>query len=40
MAEGLASLGPINKLTFKLGPSQLTEADKEKAARAIAIAHD
>ena len=32
--------GTIDKLTFKLGPSQLAEADKEKAARAIAIAHD
>jgi arylsulfatase A-like enzyme len=32
--------GTIDKLTFNLGPSQLAEADKEKAARAIAIAHD
>ena len=32
--------GTINKLTFNLGPMQLAEADKEKAAKAIAIAHD
>jgi len=32
--------GTINKLTFKLGPMQLAEEDKEKAARAIAIAKD
>jgi arylsulfatase len=32
--------GKINKLTFNLGPMQLAEEDKEKAARAIAIAKD
>jgi arylsulfatase A-like enzyme len=32
--------GKIDKLTFNLGPMQLAEEDKEKAARAIAIAHD
>jgi len=32
--------GKINKLTFNLGPRQLSEADKEKAAREIAIARD
>jgi|SRR5271168_3695152 len=32
--------GTINKLTFNLGPMQLTEEDKEKAANAIAIAKD
>jgi hypothetical protein len=32
--------GTINKLTFHLGPPQLAEADKEKAAKAIAIAKD
>ena len=32
--------GTINKLTFHLGPPQLAEEDKEKAARAIAIAKD
>jgi arylsulfatase A-like enzyme len=32
--------GTINKLTFNLGPMQLAEDDKEKAARAIAIAKD
>jgi arylsulfatase len=32
--------GTIDKLTFNLGPLQLAEADKEKAAKAIAIAHD
>jgi arylsulfatase A-like enzyme len=35
-----AFTGTIDKLTFNLGPLQLAEADKEKAARAIAIAHD
>jgi len=32
--------GAINKLTFNLGPSQLAQADKEKAASAIARAKD
>jgi hypothetical protein len=32
--------GTINKVTFNLGPMQLAEEDKEKAAKAIAIASD
>ena len=32
--------GKMNKLTFNLGPMQLSQADQEKAARAIAIARD
>ena len=32
--------GKIDKLTFKLGPSQLTEKDQEKAAEAIRKAKD
>ena len=32
--------GTINKLTFKLGPSQMTEADQKKAAEAVARAKD
>ena len=32
--------GTINKLTFKLGPSQLTEKDKNTAARAVAKGKD
>ena len=32
--------GTINKLTFKLGPSQLTAADQKAAAKAIATAND
>jgi arylsulfatase A-like enzyme len=32
--------GTIDKLTFNLGPMQLAEEDKEKAAKAIAIAKD
>jgi len=32
--------GTINKLTFKLGPPQLTAEDNKKAADAIAIAKD
>jgi len=32
--------GTINKLTFKLAPDQMTEADKKKAATAIARAKD
>jgi hypothetical protein len=36
MAEGLASLGPINKLTVKLGPSQLSAEDQKKLDDAMA----
>jgi arylsulfatase A-like enzyme len=32
--------GTINKLTFKLGPSQLSAADERAAAEALARAHD
>jgi hypothetical protein len=32
--------GTIDKLTFKLGPSQLSAADKKAAAQAIAKATD
>jgi len=32
--------GTINKLTVKLGPSQLTEADQEKLREAVARARD
>ena len=32
--------GKIDKLTFKLGPSQLAEEDQKKAAIAIAKASD
>ena len=32
--------GTINKVRFNLGPMQLAEEDKEKAAKAIAIASD
>ena len=32
--------GTIDKLTFRLGPSQLTDADKHTVSRAIAIARD
>ena len=32
--------GKIDKLTFKLGPSQLTETDQDKAAGAIRKAKD
>jgi hypothetical protein len=32
--------GTIDKLTFKLGPSQLTDGDKNTASRAIAKAKD
>jgi arylsulfatase A-like enzyme len=32
--------GAIDKLTYKLGPSQLSEADKAVVARAIAVAKD
>ena len=32
--------GTISKVTSNLGPMQLAEEDKEKAAKAIAIASD
>lgn len=32
--------GTIDKLTFKLGPSQLSEVEEKTAAKAIATAHD
>ena len=32
--------GTIDKLTFKLGPSQLSEADKKAAEEAYAKAND
>ena len=32
--------GTIDKLTFKLGPSQLAAEDQKAAAKAIAIAND
>ena len=32
--------GTINKLTFKLGPEQMTAQDKEEAAKQLAAAHD
>jgi len=32
--------GTINKLTFELGPMQLTEEDQKKAATAIGVASD
>jgi arylsulfatase len=32
--------GKINKLTFKLGPSQLTAEDRKAAAKAIGITAD
>jgi len=32
--------GKIDKLTFKLGASQLSEVEKKTAAKAIATAHD
>lgn len=32
--------GTINKLTFKLGPSQLTAEDQKAAAKAIGITAD
>jgi len=32
--------GTINKLTFKVGPSQMAAADKKASAKAIAIAND
>ena len=32
--------GSINKLTFKLGPEQMTAEDREVMERALASAHD
>jgi arylsulfatase len=32
--------GTIDKLTFQLGPSQLSAADERAAAEALARAHD
>ena len=32
--------GKINKLTYKLGPEQLTAEDREVMKRALAAAHD
>jgi arylsulfatase A-like enzyme len=32
--------GTIDKLTFKLGPSQLSEVEQKTAAKAMALAHD
>jgi arylsulfatase A-like enzyme len=32
--------GTIDKLTFELGPSQLSEVEKTAAAKAVALAHD
>jgi arylsulfatase len=32
--------GTINKLTYKLGPEQLTQADREAMQRAVAAGHD
>ena len=32
--------GNIDKLTFNLGPSQISAEDDKTAAKAIAIAHD
>jgi arylsulfatase A-like enzyme len=32
--------GTIDKLTFKLGPSQLSEVEQKTAAKAVALAHD
>jgi hypothetical protein len=32
--------GTIDKLTFKLGPSQLSEVEQKAAAHAMAAAHD
>ena len=32
--------GTIDKLTFELGPSQLSEVEEKDAAKAMAIAHD
>jgi len=32
--------GTIDKLTFKLGPSQLSEVEQKTAAKAVAMAHD
>jgi hypothetical protein len=41
--DGLVLLtagGTINKLTFKLGPEQLTAADRKVMGEALARAHD
>jgi hypothetical protein len=32
--------GTIDKVTFKLGPSQMSEEEKKTAAEAVAMAHD
>jgi hypothetical protein len=32
--------GKIDKLTFELGPSQLSEVEEKAAAHAMATAHD
>jgi hypothetical protein len=32
--------GTIDKLTFKLGPSQLSPVEEHAAAKAVAMAHD
>jgi hypothetical protein len=43
VVEGRASLGPelsIDKLTFKLGPTQLTDAEQKKIQEALAKARD
>jgi hypothetical protein len=32
--------GKIDKLTVKLGPSQVTQADRQQAANAVAHAND
>jgi arylsulfatase len=32
--------GTINKLTYKLGPEQLSAEEKEAAAKILARAHD
>jgi arylsulfatase len=32
--------GTIDKLTFKLGPSQMSEEEKKVAAGALVMAHD
>ena len=32
--------GKLNKLTIKLGPAQLADTDRQKAAKMIDTAHD
>jgi arylsulfatase len=32
--------GKLDKLTIKLGPTQLADTDRQKAAEMIATAHD